>query len=164
MEFQRVCVQLETLKETHRKLGNHSLIAKISAMQEAARRDFCNKALEEPKINSANNTKASEKPLKSPEVIKNSLNESARARTEEASVSVKRRSLKSKALCGACGGAAKLPDKEDRVCLQECHQCRKKAEHAVPAGDGSLRYGHAKTHSIVINLDDSNRFTEEVTV
>lgn len=27
-----------------------------------------------------------------------------------------------------------------------------------------LRSGHARTHKIVINLDDKNRFTEEVTV
>lgn len=27
-----------------------------------------------------------------------------------------------------------------------------------------MRSGHAKTHAIVINLDDRNRFTEEVTV
>lgn len=132
-------------------------------MQDAARRDFSNKAQDEAKLNSTSNSKPNEMSQKGPEVIKNSLNDGARGNTEEASASTKRRSLKNKVLCEACGGVAKARDKEDRVCLQECKQCRKKVDHASTS-DCNLRYGHAKTHSIVINLDDSNRFTEEVTV
>jgi len=139
------------------------VVARITAMQEAARRDV-SKTTEGTKPNSISNVKTMEKSLKGPEVIKNSLNESPRKRSEDVAVAVKRRSLKNKALCEACGGSAqKARDADDKVCLQECQQCRKK-DHATPPNDTHLKYGHAKTHSIVINLDDSNRFTEEVTV
>jgi hypothetical protein len=42
------------------------------------------------------------------------------------------------------------------------------SEGASPKNAGSnnrnLKSGHARTHAIIINLDDKNRFTEEVTV
>ena len=47
-------------------------------------------------------------------------------------------------------------------------QSQSSSEGASPNNAGSnnrnLKSGHARTHAIVINLDDKNRFTEEVTV
>lgn len=42
-----------------------------------------------------------------------------------------------------------------------------KIKEAKPGNDSNGRYlmsGHARTHSIVINLDDKSRFTDEITV
>lgn len=36
--------------------------------------------------------------------------------------------------------------------------------HGADRNGRLLKSGHAKTHAIVINLDDSSHFTEEVTV
>ena len=69
--------------------------------------------------------------------------------------------------CRLCGGKVKNKDLK-----KECIQCNNQrtpvrennSETVSPTGDHQTKSGHARTHSIVINLDDSNRFTEEVTV
>jgi G protein-coupled receptor 158 len=54
------------------------------------------------------------------------------------------------------------------VASAKANRSQSSSEGASPSNTGSnnrnLKSGHARTHAIVINLDDKNRFTEEVTV
>jgi hypothetical protein len=59
-------------------------------------------------------------------------------------------------------------DGQSDVAAAKATQSQSSSEGASPKNAGSnnrnLKSGHARTHAIVINLDDKNRFTEEVTV
>ena len=59
-------------------------------------------------------------------------------------------------------------DGQSDVATAKATQSQSSSEGASPKNAGSnnrnLKSGHARTHAIVINLDDKNRFTEEVTV
>lgn len=51
-------------------------------------------------------------------------------------------------------------------CGDKCSKTERRGRERRQPGveTNQLRSGHARTHKIVINLDDKNRFTEEVTV
>jgi hypothetical protein len=59
-------------------------------------------------------------------------------------------------------------DDQADVAAAKAVQSQSSSEGASPKNAGSnnrnLKSGHARTHAIIINLDDKNRFTEEVTV
>lgn len=59
-------------------------------------------------------------------------------------------------------------DGQPDVASAKSSHSQSSSEAASPNNTGSnnrnLKSGHARTHAIVINLDDKNRFTEEVTV
>lgn len=65
----------------------------------------------------------------------------------------------------------KRTDKCGDKCSKTERRSRERSPHHQPGVEtnqnnqaNQLRSGHARTHKIVINLDDKNRFTEEVTV
>lgn len=66
----------------------------------------------------------------------------------------------------------KRTDKCGDKCSKTERRSRERSPHRQQPGmetnqnnqANQLRSGHARTHKIVINLDDKNRFTEEVTV
>lgn len=68
--------------------------------------------------------------------------------------------------CGVKGESA--DDGQRDVASAKSIHSQSSSESASPNNMGSnnrnLKSGHARTHAIVINLDDKNRFTEEVTV
>lgn len=59
-------------------------------------------------------------------------------------------------------------DSQSDVASAKANRSQSSSEGTSPSNTGSnnrnLKSGHARTHAIVINLDDKNRFTEEVTV
>jgi hypothetical protein len=61
-----------------------------------------------------------------------------------------------------------IDDNQSDVASAKAPHSQSSSEGASPNNTGSnnrnLKSGHARTHAIVINLDDKNRFTEEVTV
>lgn len=86
---------------------------------------------------------------------------------------------------GGGGGKKRAKSGGDVDKRKECNRCVEKGEpaddnradvasgkaaHSQSSSEGAspnnrnLKSGHARTHAIVINLDDKNRFTEEVTV
>ncbi|XP_076180997.1 metabotropic glycine receptor [Ptiloglossa arizonensis] len=176
-EFRRFINQLEVLKEKNVLLGNHHLVNKLAAMQEAANRaetrvstiqaisssmrlddlngstaivetdvggsyqgDVDQKGGDEPKDERIcqacveKNSKASETTVP-PETRKTT-------RTNDVAVSTSGR-----------------PNAED-IGLET-----KQEDKEIEARDRSKsKSGHARTHAIVINLDDKSRFSEEVTV
>ncbi|KAK6630548.1 hypothetical protein RUM43_014533 [Polyplax serrata] len=180
-EFCRFCSQLETIKKTYVKLGNKSLVAKIAAMQEIARKDFT-------KLSSETNLNASgvSNPDGTSEELKMSQkNDEEKTKgtgnTERVIVHERTKGgTEHKPHCRACGGKVRKSNEEGTG----AHAHRKECNHCKQTGHGSdekasenlnqqnlctsnvdrLHSGHAKTHSIVINLDDNSRFTDEVTV
>ena len=159
-------------------------------MQEASKKDFT-KLLLDAKSNALSNDislkdnfKRIEKAAKDPgpknkEVIIEE--KSSASNTPQLELKCKGRN---KPHCRACGGKVKK-NSEDSVNHsnrnKECTQCKKdvgsdqminqseeskenSGSEISPTNNDRLRSGHARTHSIVINLDDNNRFTDEVTV
>ncbi|XP_018565619.1 probable G-protein coupled receptor CG31760 [Anoplophora glabripennis] len=158
-EFLRVYTQLEVLRERNMRMGNRHLASKIIAMQDAAR--------------THDNVQAenSQNPIKS----SSSLGVMADPSTDDVSpVKIKRQSVsfaaEPKANGETAGGAKET--KETNI-PEECASgstypsTEVKNKDGKNAGDSNGRYlmsGHARTHSIVINLDDKSRFTDEITV
>lgn len=159
-------------------------------MQEAAKKDFT-KMLLEVKANPISNDialkenhKRSEKCVKEIELSKSKeviVEESPKPEAKNEETKPRGRH---KPHCRACGGKVKK-NSEDSVNhsnKKECSHCRKDAgsdkvvnqseesvensgsDFSPTTNNDRLRSGHARTHSIVINLDDNNRFTDEVTV
>ena len=106
-------------------------------------------------------------------------------------VSKTKSNSKQKQNCRACGGKVRKSNEDSSSSTtsgshtqykKECNLCDKINSHRGGSGGGGdekldgygkeytnsnidrLHSGHAKTHSIVINLDDNSRFTDEVTV
>lgn len=154
-EFKRLSTQLEMLKEHNMRHGNRHLAAKISAMQEAAK-DYRDNIPEEdsdqltvPTIPSPSTTPTT-----------NSTPPTAQAPRPQATPP------------GTAETNHKTNHKRADKCDSKCSKSDRKefpSKHKERSPQHSnesnqLRSGHARTHTIVINLDDKNRFTEEVTV
>ncbi|KAL0279151.1 UNVERIFIED_CONTAM: hypothetical protein PYX00_000765 [Menopon gallinae] len=182
-EFRQICSHLESMKERYLKLGNKMVVNQIVAMQEAAKVDFSKAAPEQPEKNAtttATTTPQQEKPERnstgSEKSVKNGEPEPEKNPTAPNANEV-RESPKSH--CHSCGGKVKKmvnAENTNHVNRKECKQCAKDEQthpeediensgsDFSPTNKGRLRSGHARTHSIIINLDDNNRFTDEVTV
>ncbi|KAJ8916453.1 hypothetical protein NQ315_014670 [Exocentrus adspersus] len=153
-EFLRVYTQLEVLRERNMRVGNRHLASKIIAMQDAAR--------------THDNVQAEnfETPVKS----SSSLGIIADSSGDEVSpIKIKRQSVSFAAEPKANGdttAAKETPKIEEECASSSTYPSTEKNETKGP-GDNNGKYlmsGHARTHSIVINLDDKSRFTDEITV
>lgn len=158
-------------------------------MQEAAKKDFTKMLLEVKSNDIAlkENHKRSDKCVKEIEGSKSKdvIVEESSPKPEAKSEETKPRG-RHKPHCRACGGKVKKnsEDASNHLNKEKCTHCKKdggsdkvvnQSEESVEnsgsdfsptanTGNDRLRSGHARTHSIVINLDDNNRFTDEVTV
>ncbi|KAG8316793.1 hypothetical protein J6590_041213 [Homalodisca vitripennis] len=142
-EFKRLSTQLEMLRDHNMRHGNRHLAAKISAMQEAAR-DYRENIPEEDSDSMAVPTLPG-----SGSVPPHPLAQG----DEVANHRVSRR------IEGQCDSrCSKFERKEYPISKHK----ERSPQHSTESNQ--LRSGHARTHTIVINLDDKNRFTEEVTV
>lgn len=141
-EFKRLSTQLELLRDHNMRHGNRHLAAKISAMQEAAK-EYKEKIPEEdsdqlvvPTIPTTTTTVVSKSPPPPTNHTK---------RTDK------------------CGDKCSKTERKSRESPH--HQPGVESNQNNQSNQSNqLRSGHARTHKIVINLDDKNRFTEEVTV
>ncbi|KAG5883758.1 hypothetical protein JTB14_027278 [Gonioctena quinquepunctata] len=158
-EFLRVYTQLEVLRERNMRIGNRHLASKIIAMQDAAR--------------------SHESDSQNPQIkASSSLGVIADTNIEDVSpVKIKRQSVSfaaEPAKTSASSSPAKETNENKRSTSEEnassstYPSTEKKCKEIKASGpDTNGRYlmsGHARTHSIVINLDDKSRFTDEITV
>ncbi|KAI4478407.1 hypothetical protein M0804_012061 [Polistes exclamans] len=204
-EFRRLIVQLDVLKEKNVLLGNHFLVNKIVAMQEAANRN-------EAQVSTIQTISTS--------IRLNDLNGSRTFVESEAGVSCekdhKREGMgQHEKKCQACiekNGLRSKDQHRNSYHSSSSNTSIRKGEHSdlretdkevhVSSSDGKndvgvstssklivtsediatetnpepngkendakdkskSKSGHARTHAIVINLDDKSRFSEEVTV
>ncbi|XP_006610332.1 probable G-protein coupled receptor CG31760 [Apis dorsata] len=184
-EFRRFINQLEVLKEKNVLLGNHHLVNKLAAMQEAANRaetqvSTIQAISSSMRLNDLNGSttiaetdvggslkgdrKGGEvKGEKKCEacVEKNGIRgvDQGSSKEREALVSVEmKKPMRTNDVAVSTSGR---PATED-IGTETKHE-EKKSE--VRERDKSKsKSGHARTHAIVINLDDKSRFSEEVTV
>ncbi|KAG7212552.1 hypothetical protein KM043_012854 [Ampulex compressa] len=179
-EFCRLMNQLEILKEKNILLGNHQLVSKIAAMQEAANRvetqvSTIQAISSSMRLNELNGTsKAEGSEVVSPcqmdqdrggngkkegvcyaRIEKNGTTTTT---TTQDSSSPRLSSCEAESRTTDVGvSASTKPATEDigTETGQEVAGSREKCK---------AKSGHARTHAIVINLDDKSRFSEEVTV
>ncbi|XP_046999597.1 probable G-protein coupled receptor CG31760 [Schistocerca americana] len=188
-EFQRVYAQLELLKEKNMRLGNRHLAARISAMQEAARSPglpeeavpAASAASPPPQLNSALAAVAERlvgtsvpaaavaSPLPAAASANTSSSEAAAASAPELELSTPLDPLSSSAAAAVVAAAAVGAPSSTVVHRRGSRRSAVDADGAASTSpdqrrNRNLKSGHARTHAIVINLDDKNRFTEEVTV
>lgn len=149
-EFRRLYMQLELLRDRNMRQGNRHLAAKILAMQEAAR-DYEDDTIKEANESPNEAVTAPTLGTVAPDVCKEEKcqDETENSRTKE---------------------APKLENKHG-VSELKCNKPNSTPSSSQPSSQESsprktrnLKSGHARTHGIVINLDDKKRFTEEVTV
>lgn len=162
-EFLRLYTQLELLKEKNMRIGNRHLASKIIAMQDAARsHDHVQSENPSRPLGKLNNTLnvVPEKSVNDVNVedttpIKLKRQSVSFAGTETNDDPIVKDSNSFKAAEEAVAGVSI----ELRMSKDE-----KKDSLAADQNGRYLKSGHARTHAIVINLDDKSRFTEEVTV
>lgn len=174
-EFLRLYTQLEMLKEKNMRIGNRHLASKISAMQDAASRHDNEQG--EP---------STRKNLKNTSVIGVIIekfmpnNETLHEEDETAVTPLKTKKPNvsfAQTAETSCGDTPIVRD-PDSVVEGNAEEASSSADAPIEIAtkddtcDDSpnsrngrlLKSGHARTHAIVINLDDKSRFTEEVTV
>ncbi|XP_063929277.1 metabotropic glycine receptor [Zophobas morio] len=159
-EFLRLYTQLEMLKEKNMRIGNRHLASKITAMQDAAR--------SHDHVQSENPSRTLGKLNNTLDVVPEKTGE------DESPVKVKRQSVSFASETEPCGDGAVKDNNSCSTIAEEAAAGAASIElksrderNESPAADRNGRYlksGHARTHAIVINLDDKSRFTEEVTV
>lgn len=174
-EFLRLYTQLELLKEKNMRVGNRHLASKISAMQDAAsKHDHDSSECVGRKNCKLNNMlcMVTDKIVCSA-IVPQEEDEDAEAELEK----TKRQSVsfaQSANEINKSGSVSKElethPEEspKDSGTEESSMELRSREERTEsPAGSCNgrlLKSGHARTHAIVINLDDKSRFTEEVTV
>lgn len=170
-EFLRLYTQLELLKEKNMRVGNRHLASKITAMQDAASRHDHEQGGEHvARANCKLNNMLS--------VATDNFAACVSETSDDHQPKTKRQSV-SFAQTSSSGSDAAGEPKEHCASVQEDNDAEAANEESSielssreeksesPAGSRNgrlLKSGHARTHAIVINLDDKSRFTEEVTV
>ncbi|KAB0801491.1 hypothetical protein PPYR_05845 [Photinus pyralis] len=173
-EFIRLYTQLELLKEKNIRVGNRHLASKIGAMQSAATRFDCDQSGSSARSNCKLNSMLSVvtdkfvcATVSSPDSTEDNT---AVAKTKRQSVSFSEtidnnpsgsairestKSLKDVTADSVSSGDSpiELKNRDDQS-----------EANSTDRNGRLLKSGHARTHAIVINLDDKSRFTEEVTV
>ncbi|KAK9883007.1 hypothetical protein WA026_001220 [Henosepilachna vigintioctopunctata] len=165
-EFLRFYTQLELLKEKNMRMGNRHLASKITAMQDAARSHDCvsSESATACRIAKLNNALALTPYDES--LGKNKRTSVSFATEPEANGSAAAAVTATIEKTDKCIDATVSQRSDAKSGNIELKQREEKSNSPGP-GDRNgrcLKSGHAKTHSIVINLDDKSRFTEEVTV
>ncbi|KAF2885573.1 hypothetical protein ILUMI_20596, partial [Ignelater luminosus] len=173
-EFLRLYTQLELLKEKNMRVGNRHLASKISAMQNAASRYDIEQTESTARKNCKLNSMLC---MVTDKLVCAAISPPEEAESEEGSVKNKRQSVSfaqttdtncdggvtrdaGKCAKGAAGEATTSADSSIELKNREEHS----DSHNSDRNGRLLKSGHAKTHAIVINLDDKSRFTDEVTV
>ncbi|XP_060829665.1 metabotropic glycine receptor-like [Bombus pascuorum] len=186
-EFRRFIIQLEVLKEKNVLLGNHHLVNKLAAMQEAANRVetqvstiqviSCGMRLNdlngsttiaETDVGGSFKNDVDQKGGEVREekkcqacVEKNGIRSKDQGSSKEAEVLASLETKKSTTTNDVAVSTSGKPATED-IGTETKHDDK---ESEVRERDKSKsKSGHARTHAIVINLDDKSRFSEEVTV
>lgn len=175
-EFHRLYTQLELLKEKNMRIGNRHLASKIIAMQDAASRhdyeqgDDVDVAGQNCRLNNmlcvvteqmisgasastANGEGAQTSKIKRPSV-------SFAQTSPDAAGS-------SSASKDSCMGVEEVAEENSSSQTEADIELNNRDDRSdsISSRNGRvLKSGHARTHGIVINLDDKSRFTEEVTV
>lgn len=163
-EFHRLYTQLELLKEKNMRVGNRHLASKIIAMQDAASRhdyeqgDDVDVAGTNCRLNS----------------MLCVVTEKIVSATETADgVKTKRQSVSFAQTSSDAAGSSTSRDVEEVTeesspsktdAPIELNNREERTDSTNSRNGRVLKSGHARTHGIVINLDDKSRFTEEVTV
>ncbi|CAH0562368.1 unnamed protein product [Brassicogethes aeneus] len=155
-EFLRLYTQLEVLKEKNMRTGNRHLASKITAMQDAAR---SHDQPQENKLKVVNNALKTVPELTDTDVI---LEEPPQPKVKRQSVSFAAEQVSEP---GSSINKEKVVEENPSGSKETFIELKSKEESPVADRNGKyLKSGHARTHAIVINLDDKSRFTEEVTV
>ncbi|XP_076262714.1 metabotropic glycine receptor-like isoform X2 [Rhynchophorus ferrugineus] len=173
-EFLRLYTQLELLKERNMRVGNRHLASKINAMQDAAR--MCDNDNEKTSFIVQSNSSLCISAEKSVTEIQDESY--TRIKRQSVSFSAESKPTKDTNLENNTNGTsvqnvdskndnekpeqAKKNDDVDQSCSTTYPTSDKKA--STESKSRHLMSGHARTHSIVINLDDKSRFTDEITV
>ncbi|XP_076756301.1 metabotropic glycine receptor isoform X1 [Xylocopa sonorina] len=186
-EFRRLINQLEVLKEKNVLLGNHHLVNKLAAMQEVANRAETqvstiqaisssmrlndlngSTTIAETDVGGSFKSDVDQKGAETKEekrcqacVEKNGMGSKDQGSSKEAEVLVSVEAKKSTRTNDVAVSTSGRPATEDIGTETK----REDKEGEVRERDKSKsKSGHARTHAIVINLDDKSRFSEEVTV
>ncbi|XP_022901196.1 metabotropic glycine receptor isoform X2 [Onthophagus taurus] len=180
-EFLRLYTQLELLKEKNMRVGNRHLASKISAMQDAASKHDNEAADVQVKKNCKPNsmTTINEKFTPNNETLVEEDGEEEDQPVKEKTEKLKRQSVSfAQTETDPCSSEA-VATRDSGTCIEEFigETCsnpdasielssrEEKTESPSSNRNGRLlKSGHARTHAIVINLDDKSHFTEEVTV
>lgn len=172
-EFLRLYTQLEILKEKNMRMGNRHLASKIIAMQDAAR-SHDNTMQQETATSTSRSVKHNNTLSVLQEKTSNDINSE-----DESPIKIKRQSVSfasqpeanndtscSKEKIEVNVPATVLTSGTDSASNIELstQEERKDSPSSADRNSRYLKSGHARTHAIVINLDDKSRFTEEVTV
>lgn len=190
VEFRRIYTQLEYLKEKNMRLGNHQAVAKISAMQDAANRgepqvSTIQAVSSSLRLNDLSITGPESDPEKKQRVKERDLEKLSQEAVRNGS-KTKETNLDAKNTNTPEVKVDKVESKEilDKKLLGVDKDAISKVLRAPVAGQEDIvedlaevkvkddavkekcknKSGHARTHAIVINLDDKSRFSEEVTV
>ncbi|KAL3272966.1 hypothetical protein HHI36_014423 [Cryptolaemus montrouzieri] len=158
-EFLRLYTQLELLKEKNMRIGNRHLASKITAMQDAAKTHDCNQTESTAcRIAQLNNALALT-PYEDTGKLKRTSVSFAAEQESNGTASATNKE-----------GCEKIKEETSNAKIEAVSNIelkQREEKSSSPSNDRNgrcLKSGHAKTHSIVINLDDKSRFTEEVTV
>ncbi|XP_076236374.1 metabotropic glycine receptor [Calliopsis andreniformis] len=183
-EFRRFINQLEVLKEKNVLLGNHHLVNKLAAMQEAANRaetqvstiqaisssmrlnDLSGStAIAETDIGGSYQSDKEQKGGESKEekrcqacVEKNGIRSKEQGTSKEGEVLVSVEKKVTRTSDVAVSTSTKPPTEDIGT------ETKREEKETEPREKSKSKSGHARTHAIVINLDDKTRFSEEVTV
>ncbi|CAK9826495.1 hypothetical protein ANTRET_LOCUS4339 [Anthophora retusa] len=186
-EFRRLISQLEVLKEKNMLLGNHHLVNKLAAMQEAANRAETqvstiqaisssmrlndlngSTTIAETDVGGSFKSDADQKGEEIKEerrcqacVEKNGIRSKEQGSSKDAEVLVSVETKKSKKTSDVAVSTSGRPTMED-IGTETRHEDKETETRDREKNKG--KSGHARTHAIVINLDDKSRFSEEVTV
>lgn len=174
-EFHRLYTQLEVLKEKNMRIGNRHLASKIIAMQDAASRhdyeqgDNVDIAGTNCRLNNMLCI-VTEKIVSATSVSSDNGETAPPAKTKRQSVSFAQtfsEAAGSSTSKDSCVGVEEVTEESSSSRTEVGIELNNREDHSDNTGSRNgrvLKSGHAKTHGIVINLDDKSRFTEEVTV
>ncbi|CAL7942101.1 unnamed protein product [Xylocopa violacea] len=186
-EFRRLINQLEVLKEKNVLLGNHHLVNKLAAMQEVANRAETqvstiqaisssmrlndlngSTTIAETDVGGSFKSDVDQKGAEAKEekrcqacAVKNGVGSKDQGSSRDAEVLVSVEAKKPTRTNDVAVSTSGRPATEDIGTETR----REDKESEVREREKSKsKSGHARTHAIVINLDDKSRFSEEVTV
>ncbi|XP_030756386.1 probable G-protein coupled receptor CG31760 isoform X2 [Sitophilus oryzae] len=186
-EFLRLYTQLELLKERNMRVGNRHLASKINAMQDAARMCDTDNEID---IENENENEKSSFIIRSNSSVSLSGDKSVIELQDESFIEIQRESIsfskEKKASSEAnieknsngtpLNGVDKKSDNDKSETSKKMSETdidqtssttypkSDKKKTSTDSNGRHLMSGHARTHSIVINLDDKSRFTDEITV
>ncbi|KAM0734433.1 putative G-protein coupled receptor [Formica fusca] len=183
-EFRRLLNQLEVLKEKNILLGNQELVSKLAAMLDASNRieaqvstiqaistsiiqsNDLDKSTKETNLGQA--CQGSQEQDRSGNDLQNEnrcracIEKNGLGRKNKQDPSKDNEMSESKKIDEDIAVSTSSEHVVEEVDREACHG--RESKEADLRDKSRSRSGHARTHAIVINLDDKSRFSEEVTV